>query len=143
MKARNTNTTAQAVVRYDNYLVNLFAHIDFVNRWWKGALINVQQMQNMRSNYLISKDFKRYVFRTATFENFNKIKPGKRLVIVECIENGDIWILPPGWMQHTKEYMNAPITKYSELLDRQCLYSCKGTQFRPLVNAGRIIEINK
>lgn len=132
-----------ACIIYKPQILNIFLHIDFVNRWFKGKLINISKIENPRSNYLIDSNGIKFTFRLAQFKNFNKIKNDSVLTIVEKEGTGDVWIMKPQWMTETKLYTDKPVSTYEELLRISSLFSADGELMKRLIKKERIKEILK
>ena len=66
----------QAFIDYQNLRkINLFSHIDFMNRWFNG-IIDVSKIKNKRGNVLVTAGGDQFVFRYAKFYNFNQVENG-------------------------------------------------------------------
>lgn len=136
----------QAFIDYQNLRkINLFSHIDFMNRWFNG-IIDVSKIKDKRGNVLVTAGGDQFVFRYAKFYNFNQVENGKVLPVCYKEGTGDFWILHPVWITRT-----APLRleegfkpkRYEEILERTMLYKAPGDVMRNLIEKSRIVELNK
>jgi len=136
----------QAFIDYQNLRkINLFSHIDFMNRWFNGVL-DVSKIKDKRGNVLVDAQGERFVFRYARFYNFNSVEAGKMMPVCYKESTGDFWILHPVWITKT-----APLRlddtfhpkKYEDVLERTMLYKADGSTMKNLIANSRIVELNK
>lgn len=136
----------QAFIDYQNLRkINLFSHIDFMNRWFNG-IIDINKIKDKRGNVLVTAGGEKFVFRYAKFYGFNQVENGKVLPVCYKESTGDFWILHPVWITKT-----APLRleegfkpkRYEEILERTMIYKASGEVMRNLIEKSRVVELNK
>lgn len=136
----------QSIIDYQSLRkVNLFSHIDFMNRWFHG-LLDPKRIGDKRGSVLTDSEGERFVFRYAKFYNFRTVENGKTLPVVYKESSGDFWILHPAWITRTAPLRSDPEFRpetYDEVLDRSSLHRASGAVMRNLIEKSRIVELNK
>lgn len=136
----------QAFIDYQNLRrINLFSHIDFMNRWFNGIL-DLNKIKDKRGNVLVDAQGEQFTFRYARFYNFKSVEAGKLMPVCYKESTGDFWILHPVWITKT-----APLRldgtfhpkRYEDVLERTMLYKADGATMRNLIAKSRIVELNK
>ena len=145
---RKKQSKETAYIIYKSWKIKTVTHADFCRRWFR-----VVDMSNTRCDHyapITSTQGEHFIFRYATFENFDGVRTDEARTLVKCQETSEIWVLCPNWGRSlactNKEkqlviLIPQPVKTYRQILDFMKIFYMDGATFQRSLKEGTIKEI--
>ena len=108
-------------ISYKQEPLDLFVHIDFIQRWFKVLNLDKLREHGIHTNVVFGKNGGKYVFREAFFRGFKDIFNNDFRMVVQN-ECGDMWVLNRDWVKTFQQISVNSVDSYKIRTYRDVLF---------------------